>query len=425
MRFEIKQTNLASIKGLAALVKAVGARSLELEISDTVGEQPRFDELIHLILPLLDFEADFEVWLKNFPYCVVPEIAHDHIWVDRNGEKIAACDGCLYQKICAGFPVGYLEKFGEKEICLVPDRPQEVMFEIESSCNFGCQFCFNKLSFARDGRNWTRLEISEAKKIIDGIAAAGINTLRFTGGEPLLYPDLRELITYARSLKLSVWLNTNASLINETNAVWLGDLVENILIPIESHLPEREAEITRFPKSLEKKIAAVRLLKNAGIKTLRVGTVALPENIKNFSELKKIILSLPVDEWEFYNPVGAGLSREEATELAEQILQTRQETNLLVTIANSIPFCLVDDPQKLNLVSHGALFDDGHNRLVIDPRGFVKPHYFVEENIGKPEDIMAAWQHPQMKARRNLENLPEKCASCRFKFKCRGGSGKP
>jgi len=77
---------------------------------------------------------------------------------------------------------------------------------------------------------------------------------------------------------------------------------------------------------------------------------------------------------------------------------------------------------KLNSVSQGALFDDGHSRLVIDPRGFVKPHYFMDKNIGHPLDILGAWQHPFMKKMRNLEYLPKECQDCPFVFKCRGGS---
>lgn len=420
MRFIIKEKNLASLKALVGLLRASGAKRLELALSQEAGDLPRFAELIHLLLPLLDYETEFEVWFKNFPYCVVPPASRDHIWVDQVGVKSAACENCLYQKICAGFPIGYFERYGETEVCSQPDIPHEVMFEIEPHCNFNCQFCFNKLSFAQSGRDLPRLELGVAKEIVKKIAEAGIGIIRFTGGEPLLYPDLRELIQYSKNLNLSVWLNTNGSLINKDNAPWLAASVENILIPIESYSFDRESEITGFKNSLEKKIQTIKLLKSAGIKTLRVGTVALPENIADFDKLKELVLSLPIDEWEFYNPVGGGLDKNQAEDLADKILAARLEHPQLISIANALSFCLIDDPQKLNLVCQGALFDDGHSRLVIDPRGFVKPHYFVNENLGDPRDILAAWQQPAMKARRNLENLAEKCLGCRFKYKCRG-----
>jgi len=421
MRFVIKEKNLASLKALASLVRTSGAKRLELELSREASDLPRFSELVHQLLPLLDFENEFEVWFKNFPYCVVPPDCRDHVWADEVGVRTAACEKCLYRKICPGFPTAYLARYGENEICTQADLPHEVMLEIEPRCNFRCQFCFNKLSFAKNGRELPRLELGAAKEAVKKIAEVGIRIVRFTGGEPLLYPDLRELIEYAKSLNLSVWLNTNGSLINEDNAGWLAASVENILIPIESFSAEHEAEITGFKNSLDKKIQAIKLLKSARIKTLRVGTVALPENIADFDQLKDLVLSLPIDEWEFYNPVGASLNKNQANDLADKILAARLSYPQLISIANRLPFCLIDEPQKLNLVCHGALFDEGHSRLVIDPRGFVKPHYFIDENIGDPKDIVSAWNNPSMRARRNLENLAEKCLDCRFKYKCRGG----
>ncbi len=76
----------------------------------------------------------------------------------------------------------------------------------------------------------------------------------------------------------------------------------------------------------------------------------------------------------------------------------------------------------LNSFSLGAIYDDGHSRFVIDPRGFAKPHYFIDENIGDPLDPLACWHHPFMEKMRNLEFLPFECENCIYKLKCRGGS---
>ena len=340
--------------------------------------------------------------------------------MDNLGEKTSVCGQCKYFKLCSGFPLGYFDKYGESEANPIADKPIEVMFEIEPSCNFSCHFCFNKISFAEQGREIKKYTTDEAKIIITKIAEAKIEIIRFTGGEPLLRKDIFELIKFAHDLGLKVWLNTNGSLVNPETLKKIKGLVENVLIPIESSDPLEEEKITGFKNSLEKKLEAVKLLKHAGIKTVRVGTVAIPDNIKNFYKLSELILNLPIDEWEFYYPVGGNLEKSEIESLVDQILELRKKTKKEIIIANSIPFCKIDEPQKLNLVCRGALFDNGHSRLVIDPRGFVKPHYFVNKNIGNPEDIMSAWNHEYVRALRNLDFLPEECRGCRFKFKCRG-----
>ncbi|MDO8261332.1 MAG: radical SAM protein [Candidatus Magasanikbacteria bacterium] len=402
------------------MAKNSQTKRLEISISNNLEEMPCFCESSPLLLPILDYEDRFEIWLKNFPFCTQPSACHDHIVVDKFGEKSEICATCKYYKICSGFPLGYLGQFGESEVKPIIDKPIEAMFEIEPNCNFDCSFCFNKISFAENGRNIKKYSTDEARNIIKKIAEAKIEILRFTGGEPLLRKDIFELIKYANELGLKVWLNTNGSLVDFETVEKIKGLVENVLIPIESFDSQEEERITGFKNSLEKKLEAVKLLKQAGIKTARVGTVAIPENIKNFEKLSELVLSLPIDEWEFYYPVGGILEKEELESLVDQILEKRKKTDKEIIIANSIPFCEIDEPQKLNLICRGALFDDGHSRLVIDPRGFVKPHYFVNKNIGEPEDIMTAWNHEYMRALRNLEFLPEKCQECRFKFKCRG-----
>jgi len=421
MRFEVKNTNLESLNGLAEMAKNSQAKRLDIDLSEDIEEMPCFCELNSLVLPLLDYENEYEVWLHNFPYCTQAEACYDHIIVDKFGEKDPSCQSCKFNKICSGFPAGYFEKYGKNDVKPIIDKPVEVMFEIEPSCNFSCHFCFNKISFAEHGRDLKKYSTAEAKNIIKKIAEAKIEIIRFTGGEPLLRNDIFELIKFAYGSGLKVWLNTNGSLLNQVTVEKIKGIVENVLLPIESFDSGVEEKITGFKNSLEKKIEAVNLLKQAGIKTVRVGTVAISDNIKNFEKLSELVLNLPIDEWEFYYPVGGILEKEELESLVDQILEKRKKTDKEIIIANSIPFCEIAEPQKLNLICRGALFDDGHSRLVIDPRGFVKPHYFVNKNIGKPEDIMSAWNHEYMRALRNLEFLPEKCRECRFKFKCRGG----
>ena len=421
MRFDLKNSNSNALNGLAEMAKNSQVIRLDIGISNEADEMPCFCEINSLILPILDYENDFEVWIHNFPYCTQPAVCYDHIVVDNLGEKTSVCGQCKYFKLCSGFPLGYFDKYGESGVKPIADKPIEVMFEIEPSCNFSCHFCFNKISFAEQGREIKKYTTDEAKIIITKIAEAKIEIIRFTGGEPLLRKDIFELIKFAHDLGLKVWLNTNGSLVNSETVGEIKGLVENVLIPIESFDALEEEKITGFKNSLEKKLEAVKLLKHAGIKTVRVGTIAIPDNIKNFYKLSELILNLPIDEWEFYYPVGGNLEKSEIESLVDQILELRKKTEKEIIIANSIPFCKIDEPQKLNLVCRGALFDNGHSRLAIDPRGFVKPHYFVNKNIGNPEDIMSAWNHEYMRALRNLEFLPEECEGCRFKFKCRGG----
>ena len=424
VRIEINNKNYAELPWLAAKLGVKSVKAVEL-FFDLKGEI-KFEASKPFLYEILDQEESFFTVIKNLPYCVLGVSCVDHIDNSdcQNGKKATKCRECRFTKVCPGFPLGYLKKYGAKELQPIPDRPVEVMIEIEPNCNCKCEFCFNKISFAKNGRNIRRVPYAVVKKIIDNIKKAGINSVRFTGGEPLLYPGILELLLYAKRKKLEVRLNTNGLLIDKAVAVKMSGLVDNVLIPIDSCTDAQESKITGVKNSLSKKIAAIKNLKKAGVPVVRVGTVATKNSIRRFREIYGLMKGLRIDEWELYRPVSIrpGISASDIESLVAKIIQARREKRLAITIANAIPFCAIKNLNKLNAVSTGALYDEGHSRLVIDARGFCKPHYFLDENIGSADEILPAWNHPFMKKIRDLQFVPDKCKKCLFVLKCRGGS---
>jgi len=430
MKFKFDQYNYNSLSQSAEAAKHSKTDGFETEPTTRLESLPQFSRVVPFLYHLLDYEMYFGIWLRNFPFCILNFNSRDHLLPSTNGfagEKKRQCRKCRYFKICSGFPRGYFGKYGEKELRPVLDLPHEVMVEVEPKCNFNCQFCFNKLTFAKKGRNIKGLSTTFVKRIIKNISQSEIKIVRFTGGEPLLRKDIFELIKYAKAKHLEVRLNTNGSLITPRTAKKLKGRVDNVLIPIESHNDKEESKIAGYPQALKSKIKAIKLLKKEKIPIVRVGTVASEKNILNFNKMAKLILALPINEWEWYRPISdkrstEGINHQDVENLVNKIIAIKKRTKVVISIANALPFCAIDDLNKINSISSGALFDDGHNRLVVDPRGFVKPHYFLDKNIGHPLDILGAWNHPFMKKMRNLKFVPPKCKKCSFIEKCRGGS---
>jgi len=242
MRYKISQSNYKTLPQLAVFLRQNKAKKIEIELTDKNWDLPYLNNVVPFIYQILDQEMYFEVWLKNFPFCIFDPEAVDHILLDDNykGEKTKKCKNCFWNNRCPGFPNGYLAKYGEEEICPIPDLPWEAMIEITSRCNFKCKFCFNKISFAKDNKSIKEFNTAYIKKIINNIAQAGIKIIRFTGGEPLLRKDVFELIKYSKNKGLEVRLNTNASLIDQKTVSKLKGTVDNILIPIESYNNKKE-----------------------------------------------------------------------------------------------------------------------------------------------------------------------------------------
>ena len=90
---------------------------------------------------------------------------------------------------------------------------------ITHRCNLACPMCNFPQRAAADLTGGLReLSTERWKRIIDGYAALGTKGLGFTGGEPLLRPDLTELLAYAVAKGMVVNLNTNALLMTDERA---------------------------------------------------------------------------------------------------------------------------------------------------------------------------------------------------------------
>ncbi|MFH1551797.1 MAG: radical SAM protein [bacterium] len=417
LRADLEKTKTDYKKGLEIFFKPV---------------EKRFDfEIIkNTVNLLLHYEKFFQIRICDLPYCLISETEDRLILNEPSGQKkyLRICQGCRYKKRCGGIFKEQVE-FYREIIKPVRDLPREVMIEIEPKCNFNCVFCFNKNSFAVAGRH--RVESftkSYLKKTIKAIALSGVKIVRFTGGEPMLRNDLWELMDYAKSSGLKVRLNTNGSLISNKDIIKrLNQYISSILLPVESYDNDIESKLTGCKDSLKKKIKAIKLLKKYGKMTIRAGTVATKENIKDLEKIFNLVVKeLNLDDWELYRPIPSKdnrfpIDRRDLKILVDKLIKFQRLTNRTFNIVNAVPFCAYQ-PEKVKQVSIGALSIDGHIRYVIDPRGFAKPDYYIDKNIGNPLDILACWNNSFMKKIRNLKFTPKECQGCQYLQKCRGGS---
>ncbi len=304
--------------------------------------------------------------------------------------------------------------------------PNEIMIEVTHRCNLDCTFCFNKLYIKR-GEHRRELDTSSVKQIIDKIKISGVKIVRFTGGEPLLRDDIFELMAYAHGKKLKVWLNTNATLITRHNVGNIVKYVDNVLVPLNAYNSKDEEEITG-KNSFNSKIRGILLLKKNGIKYLRCGTVATKENIYNLEKFHHLVKEIGFSSWELFRVIPlpkqpAPLNNEDVENLIEKLIKINHNSKSNYKIANAIPFCAYE-PEKVSRVAWGAVFDDGHSRFVIDPKGDARPMYYLLEDIGNifQSDILRIWNSRFMKEMRMLRYVSEECKGCKYIKMCKGGS---
>ena len=98
MKFEINQFNYKTLPQLADFLRRNKTKKIEIKLTDKVEDLPYLNDIIPFIYQILDQEMYFEVWLKNFPFCIIDSEAVDHILLDNDykGEKTKECQNCFW-----------------------------------------------------------------------------------------------------------------------------------------------------------------------------------------------------------------------------------------------------------------------------------------------------------------------------------------
>jgi 12,18-didecarboxysiroheme deacetylase len=101
------------------------------------------------------------------------------------------------------------------------DKKPVVVWNTTKACNLRCLHCYAQ---ATAGPSAGELSTAEAKILIDDLAAYGSPVILFSGGEPLMRPDLPELARYAVGKGLRTVISTNGTLITADKARGLKDI---------------------------------------------------------------------------------------------------------------------------------------------------------------------------------------------------------
>ena len=162
--------------------------------------------------------------------------------------------------------------------------------EITSRCDLSCPVCI-----ADAGQNWD-MTVDQFKNIIDRLIRAEnqIDVLNISGGEPLIHPQLLEIIDAALNLpeiiRVSISTNglallDNPSLIQELNR-------RNVVISLQfDGFDDRVYEILRGKKLLKQKLRILDLLGETGISTSLTVTAADGVNTDQFPKIIDYLFS--------------------------------------------------------------------------------------------------------------------------------------
>lgn len=143
----------------------------------------------------------------------------------------------------------------------------QLYFYLTEGCNLACRHCWLAPKFDPDGNKYKTLPLHLFRKIIEEAIPLGLQTVKLTGGEPLLHPNFLAMldILHDKSLKLTV--ETNGILLTPEIA---GEIARQINPFVSVSLDGADAEthdkIRGLEGAFDKSTAGVQILADNDLK---------------------------------------------------------------------------------------------------------------------------------------------------------------
>ena len=325
-----------------------------------------------------------------------------------------------------------------------------VVWNITRTCNLKCVHCYTN----SDAKRYPdELDTDQCKAVLDDLASFNVPAVLFSGGEPLVRPDLFELAAYARRQGLHVVLSTNGTLIDRATAQHLKDLeFAYIGISLDSARPEVHDKFRGMTGAFNKTMAGFRHCVAVGQKVgLRLTLTR--QTCNDLDEIFTFIEREGINRACFYHlcPAGRGselaaLTPDESRKAVDTIFEHTKRLNEsggpveILTVDNQCDGVYLylkmlreghprtEQVHDMLLWNGGARYSSGVGIANIDFFGNVHADQFsMYRTFGNVKDrkFSQIWQDtsdPVMAGLKDrLHLLKGRCGTCQFKDIC-GGS---
>lgn len=301
-----------------------------------------------------------------------------------------------------------------------------VSWNTTNACNMYCDHCYREAGCKAE----EELSTSEAKTMLEQIARAGFKIMIFSGGEPLLRPDILELVAYATKLGLRPVFGTNGTLITldmakklkEAGAMGMG-------ISLDSMDAKKHNEFRKFPNAWEGAVQGMKNCREAGL-PFQIHTTVMDWNSHELEAMTDFAVELGAVAHHFFFlvPTGRAKTIEAESLRAEQyeavltrIMKKQTEVDIELK-----PTCA---PQFMRIAAQmgvktrfrrGCLAGTAY--CIISPRGKVQPCAYLNMELGDVRETPfdEIWKNNEVL--NTLRTLEYKggCGSCEFKRVCGG-----
>ena len=301
-----------------------------------------------------------------------------------------------------------------------------ISWNTTKACNIRCRHCY------RDAGTGLQDELStaEGQKLLTQIAQAGFKIVILSGGEPLLRPDIYDLIGHARGEGLRPVLGTNGMLITPDVAAKLKTAgLACAGISLDSRDKEQHNRFRGAARAWEQAVGGMAACRKAGL-PFQIHTTVMNWNAGEITALTDFAVGAGAAAHHvfFLVPVGRGQDIADETlttaayeTLLTHLLQKQAEVPIEIKPTCAPQFMRIAKQKKIPVrFSKGCLAGTAY--CVILPNGDVHacPYLPLPAGNVRQDSFDAIWRNSSLFTEFRQTPLKGGCSRCGFDDVCGG-----
>ncbi|WP_344047038.1 cytosylglucuronate decarboxylase [Streptomyces thermoalcalitolerans] len=171
-------------------------------------------------------------------------------------------------------------------------RQRYLFIRILEACNADCFMCEFALS-----RDTYRFTTGDFAALLPAAIEAGVGYVRFTGGEPLMHPDLAALVRAGTDAGMRMSVITNGMMLPRQIERLAEAGLAQVIVSLDGSSADTHDVYRRSPGMFDNGLRGLRRAAALGVLP-RVNTVVGPHNYQQMPELQRILTDAGVRQWE-------------------------------------------------------------------------------------------------------------------------------
>ena len=172
-------------------------------------------------------------------------------------------------------------------------QKKRVCWNITTKCNQNCKYCHRFLGI-------NDLTYEENKKILNNLIKDGVNNITWTGGEALLYPNLKELLKISQENGIKNKLITNGMVLAQNEHMReILDYLDSLTLSLDTINDDTNEELGRGRNHFEEVKTILDYVKGKSLK-ININTVVSKKNINEMEQLGEFLNNYNISKWKFF-----------------------------------------------------------------------------------------------------------------------------